>query len=495
MIDEAPKKPTPKKRPPRPKATIDQARVDRVVKFGERYLRHMKGRWAGQPFKLEPWQRDEIIAPLFGTVDGKGNRFYREAALFLPRKNGKSTITSLIALYCLLADEDDKYGAEVYSVAGSKAQAGIVFKSAADMVRSSPALRAACKVYRSVIEVPETGSIYRVLSSDWTGGLLQGLNVSCAIVDELANSHRTADVLEAMKTATAARKSPLIVSITTSGPEKDGVGWDTYQRVKAKTDPRLFGYIREAPADCAVDDREAWRQANPASWVTQDFLEDQMRSLPEPVFRRLHLNQWIDLETAKSAIPPDSWHACAGTPIFDPDLPTVIGVDAASRRDTTAVALVQRDLEGRHHVRTWHFTAERQMGYLDYGAVEDLIRELCAAFPVTRIAFDPFQMVRTQQILAAEGIPAETFPQSDQRMVPACAMVYDAIMEGRLVHGSDPILTEQVLNAAIRETARGWRFEKRSSSGPIDGLVALTIGVQLAEWEANLGGGPQVFVF
>lgn len=67
-------------------AAYDEARADRMVRFCSRYLKHMKGRWAGQPFILEDWQESEIVRPLFGTVDANtGRRWYREALIGLPR--------------------------------------------------------------------------------------------------------------------------------------------------------------------------------------------------------------------------------------------------------------------------------------------------------------------------------------------------------------------------------------------------------------------------
>lgn len=461
---------------------LDEAKAARVEAFFAKYLRHGKGRWAGQPFHLEPWQRDNIIRPIFGTLREDGRRQYTEALVGLPRKSGKSEIAAGIALYGLVADGE--YGAEIYSVAGSKQQAGIVFKTAADMVNASPLLRSACKVYRNVIEVPETGSIYRVLASD--ANLAHGYNPHMAIIDEL-HVHPNSELYEAMRTGTAARLQPLIMSITTAGAEKKGIAWDVHQRGLSGVDKSLYHYWQSAPEGCKFDDREAWKIANPASWVTEEFLEKQMPpSLPEPIFRRLHLNQWWEEGAGLNWIPRESWENGNEQPVFDLDMPCVIGVDAASRRDTTAVCLVQRDKEGNHHAKFWLFESDRQMGYLDYSVVEDLIRDLCATYWVARIAFDPFQMVRTQQILASEGIPAETFPQNDARMVPASQNLYDLVMAGRLRHGGVEEITEQVMAAGIRETARGWRLEKKKSSAPIDAVIALAIAVQLAEWEADL---------
>jgi phage terminase large subunit-like protein len=133
------------------------------------------------------------------------------------------------------------------------------------------------------------------------------------------------------------------------------------------------------------------------------------------------------------------------------------------------------------------FAADEELGFLDYGIVEDFIRNICSEYAVTRLAFDPFQMTRTQQLLSAEGLPAETFPQNDARMVVASQGLYDLVAEKHLRHGGDENLRMEMLNAGIRETARGWRLEKRKSNGHIDGIVALAMACQLAQWELELG--------
>lgn len=480
----------------RRKPTFDPLRAARVDAFFRTHLKHLKGRFAGQPFILEDWQRDKIIGPIFGTVDPDGLRTYREGLVGLPRKNGKSELAAGIALYMLTADGE--YGAEIYSVAGSKQQASIVFKTAADMVKASPMLRAACKVYRSVIEVGETGSIYRVLSAD--ANLAHGYNPHAAIIDEL-HVHPNAELYEAMRTGTAARAQPLVLSITTAGEARQGVCWDVYERGRGGEDPRLFFYWRGVPDGIRVvqdrrileESREELRAANPASWVSMDFLEDQARSLPPAVFGRLHANSW-DEGQEQSWISRQAVEACQGDPHLDPDQPVVVAIDAASRRDTTAVMAVQRDADGNFHRRCWHYAADETLGYLDYGAIEALIRELASTFDVRRVAFDPFQMVRSAQILDAEGVPVEMFPQNDTRMVPATGLLYDLIIEQRLVLDDCPTCLEQLCAAGVSESARGWRLHKKRSRSPIDAAVALAMAVQLAEWEHGEGGAPTAIV-
>ena len=97
--------------------------ANHAVEFIESFCTHVKGRWAGQPFLLEPWQID-IIRTLFGWKQEDGWRRYTTVYIEIPRKNGKSLLAAAIALYMLLADGEQ--GGEVYSAASTREQASIV---------------------------------------------------------------------------------------------------------------------------------------------------------------------------------------------------------------------------------------------------------------------------------------------------------------------------------------------------------------------------------
>lgn len=465
-------------------AVYDPAKADRVVRFFARYLRHHKGRWRGQPFVLEHWQEWRIARPLFGIVEqDTGLRWYREALIGLSRKNGKSELAAGFALYMLCADGE--FGAEVYSLAGDKKQASLVYKTASAMVKASP-MRNAVKVYRTVMEVAETGSNYWVLSAD--ADLQHGTNPHAAIIDEY-HVHKDDEQYVAMNTGTAARLQPMIITITTAGAAKKGPLWDLYSQAQAGTSERLFCIWVGAKEGEDLHDPAVWRAANPASWVTDKFLKQQHDKLPLPVFARLHLNYWYE-GSGEAWIDRDRVLACVGKPEINPDEPVVLAIDAASRLDTTAVMAVQRDQDGRFHRRCWHYEADESLGYFDYTVLEDLIRQLASTWDLRRVAFDPFQMVRSAQMLANEGVPVEMFPQNDTRMVPATQLLYELLIEGRVVLDDCPICIEQICNAGVAESARGWRLHKKKSRAAIDAAVALAMGVQLAEWEWGGGSAP-----
>ena len=83
---------------------FDEKSADRVVYFIENHIKHIKGELGGEPFKLEPFQKT-IVRDLFGWKYRDTNlRRFRTAYICLPRKNGKSTLISAIALYMLIAD-------------------------------------------------------------------------------------------------------------------------------------------------------------------------------------------------------------------------------------------------------------------------------------------------------------------------------------------------------------------------------------------------------
>lgn len=141
---------------------FDEKAATARVKFFS-LLTHNKGKWAGKPLTLEPWQQF-YIASLFGWKRADGTRRFREAYLEVARKNGKSTVGSGVCLLLLVLDGEA--GAEIYTAATKKEQARIVFGDAQNMVRKSPALGKKVKVQQHSIFVSSTLSKMVPMSSD-----------------------------------------------------------------------------------------------------------------------------------------------------------------------------------------------------------------------------------------------------------------------------------------------------------------------------------------
>jgi phage terminase large subunit-like protein len=116
--------------------------------------------------------------------------------------------------------------------------------------------------------VKDTGAIFRVLSAD--GRLQHGLNPSAVIIDEL-HAHRDPELYYALRTGSGAREEPLIVSITTAGFDLGTVCGELYLRGVKGEDPRLFFHWLGV-SDDELDDPDAWAAANPASWITREWL-------------------------------------------------------------------------------------------------------------------------------------------------------------------------------------------------------------------------------
>ncbi|MDD3607174.1 MAG: terminase large subunit [Candidatus Moranbacteria bacterium] len=130
---------------------------DIVVFLEEQYILEN-----GKPIVLQEFQK-KILRDIFQTKDKNGLRKYNLALVGIPKKNGKSTLASGIALYMLFADVSN---AEVYSVAGDKDQAKIIFQMTKRAIERNPILLDSVKIYKDEIVVPSTGSIYKVLSAD-----------------------------------------------------------------------------------------------------------------------------------------------------------------------------------------------------------------------------------------------------------------------------------------------------------------------------------------
>ncbi|MCF6837781.1 terminase large subunit, partial [Klebsiella pneumoniae] len=99
--------------------------------------------------------------------------------------------------------------------------ARIVFEDAKNMVKKArPTLGKLFEFNKLAIYQEQTSSKFEPLSSDANN--LDGLNIHCAIIDEL-HAHKTRDVWDVLETATGARLQSLLFGITTAGFNKEGI--------------------------------------------------------------------------------------------------------------------------------------------------------------------------------------------------------------------------------------------------------------------------------
>lgn len=466
-----------------PAAGLRKARM--IAAFARKHLIHVDGELppngvAFEPIELGDFQLENIILPIFANVDRKGRRRIKKALVGLPRDGAKSEIAAVIVL--AIAFLEPRYKGQYYFVARDKEQARAVFDKVATMVLHDPLLRRACEVLKDVIVINETKAKFQVLPGDEKS--VQSKHADVCIIDEY-HVHKNDAVLNAMSSGMVGNwdRGALLLVISTAGPERKGPLWDLLK--KWRDDETAHIYWCGASDDDDGHDPKVWRKANPMPWISDAALAEAYRTLPFPEFERYHLNRFPRKGTNR-AYAADRWQACDGAPEFDPRRPTILGLDAAWTRDTTALAMAQRDQAGGLHVWAQIWTVDEELGHIDHGAVEAKILDLRETYNVVRIACDPNYFTRSMLRLEHEfRLPIEEFPQENRRMSLASMALFDAINEGRIRHGNAPALTEHVLNCGVKPTAYGWRVTKVEADGKIDAAVALIIAAYLADADAG----------
>lgn len=245
------------------KYIFDEKKANRPIEFIERFCRHSKGEWSGQPIRLELFQKAWISA-LFGFADAKtGLRKYRESLFVVVRKNGKSTLLAGLALYMLLGDHEA--GAEVYSCATKRDQALVIFEEIHNMVKQSKDLGRLIRKRKSDLYCETTMGKIMALGKNYNS--LDGLNASCVIMDEL-HAVRNRELYEVLKQSQSARRQPLMIAITTAGTVRECIFDDMYSYAKGVID-KTFQDETFLPVIYELDNRnewerpECWTKANP----------------------------------------------------------------------------------------------------------------------------------------------------------------------------------------------------------------------------------------
>lgn len=491
-----------------PTSHYDQKKADRAVTFIEN-LKHTKGKWDGKPFWLLPWQ-EQIIRDIFGIVDEDGHRQFRTAYVEIGKKNGKSELAAAVALYLLYADNEPS--AEVYGAAADRQQASIVFDVARRMVEKAPALYKRSKIAtatKRIVNYSNAG-FYQVLSAEV--GTKHGLNVSGLVLDEVhaQPNRKLYDVLT--KGSGDAREQPLYFLITTAGTDRESICYELHQKAMdlmsdRKIDPTFYPVVYGLSDEDDWHDEANWYKANPSlgQTIQIDRVRDMYREAldnpaEENVFKQLRLNMWV---SSLTRFIPEQIFDLGNEPIVMQDLigrECYGGLDLSSTDDITAFVLVfpPRTEDEKYILLPYFWIPEdtipvrvrrasvpydvwRQQGYINategnvihYGFIEKFIERLGEKYHIMNIAFDRWGATQMTQDLEGMGFTVVPFGQGYASMSPPTKEFYKLMMEGRIVHGGNPVLRWMAGNVVVdTDPAGNIKCTKAKSAEKIDGIVA-----------------------
>lgn len=487
---------------------FDQARAERPIAFIERFCKHSKGEWAGQPLRLELFQK-AFISALFGFVDSKtGYRKYRETLFYVARKNGKSVMLSGLALYMLIADQEA--GAEVYSVASKKDQAKIIYEETFNMVRQSPDLIQVIKKRKSDLYFPLTFSKFQPLGKN--SDTLDGLNSSLVIIDEL-HSIKDRNLYEVMKQSQSARRQPLLVMITTAGTVRECIFDDMYKYACGVcdgtiTDPHFLPIIYEMDNKEEWLDPMKWEKANPGLnriKKLDDLISKVERAKQSPrdltgvLVKDFNVIQtvastWITFDDAAN---PETFELERFKGYY-----AIGGADLSRSGDLTAATLLFMDKQEKRYVTQMYFlpkdsfekrVKEEKIPYdkwyeagllrlcegnsINYSDVTAWFLEMVERYDVTPawIYYDPYSAAYWVQEMQSHGFNMVKCFQGVKTLSLPMQQLGQDLAAKKVNYNANPLLLWCITNTGVKTDVNG-NIQPIKATNPkyrIDGLASL----------------------
>ena len=420
----------------------------------------------GEPFELYPEQVAFLRAGLTPLEDG--SLPFGELVFSAPKKSGKTALGAMVELYVVVG-LGGRY-AEGYVLANDLEQStGRVFKAAARIVEASPLLSAGTRITNDTIEF-STGATITALASDYAGAA--GANPNISVFDELwgytsENSHRLWDEMVPPPT----RKVATRLTVTYAGFEGESKLLENL--LKAKGEQIAPGLYRtEHQLTYLTHDVHA-------PWQTDEWLGKMRSQLRPSAYLRMIENRFVTSES--SFVEMEWWDGCVNadtSPVLsDPKLPVYVGVDASTKRDSTAVVVCAYDTDAKKVRLIWHRIFQPSKAEpLDFEAsVERTVLDLRARFNVREVRFDPYQMQASAQRLTREGVRMVEFPQTVGNLTAASTNLYEAIKGRNLLAYPDEDVRLGICRSVAIEGARGWKIAKEKASHKIDVVVAMAM--------------------
>jgi len=489
--------------------------AERICKFAE-LMPHIKGDWAaqGQLIKLELWQIF-ALASTFGWINKHTlKRRFREADLFVPRKNAKSTLAAVIGHYMFAVDGE--FGAEVYSGATSEDQAYEVFRPANLMARATHEFRRMFGITVNVsnMAITETNSKFEPV----IGKPGDGASPSLAIVDEY-HEHKTPELYDTMKTGMGARSQPLMLVITTAGSDISGPCY-AHQVELQKILEGVIENDRRWGIIFTIDETDDWTsidaliKANPNYGVSvdEDFLQAQQKdAIEDPrkqsIFKTKHLNIWV-----QAASPWLNMHKLqrAGNKLLSMEHfrgePCVVGLDLATKTDIASVCYVfRRERDNKpHYYFFWrnyvpqsaadkeentHYRGWIAKGYLTatpgnmiaLGQIKDDIIASAEHYVIAEVTMDEWGGREMATSLQEDGFTVINIPMQVRHLSEPMKEIAAIVDDDRLHHDGNECVVWQLGNVEVAPDRNENIFPRKSKpQNKIDAAVAAIVAMSRA---------------
>lgn len=508
---------------------LDEKKANAAINWIEAHCFHTEGVLAPGPFLLELWQK-AFLSVVFGIVDEKGLRQFREVVLIVARKNGKSLFASAIARYIWT---QEGFGTRVYNLAPKLDQAEIIYNNVWVMTTLDPewqerkALAEQKDAHKKKLNddsdlerhrmtdlyIPSTNSTVKKIA--FSAKKSDGFNPSLCICDEIAawEGDKGLKQYEVMKSGMGARPEGLLLSCSTSGYANDSI----YDELLKRSTAFLLGNSKErklAPFLYMIDDIEKWndinelRKSNPnlGVSVTVDYLLEEIAVAEGSLSKKTEfITKYANRKQNSSLawIPANIIEKACGDPLRLEDFSrhyAVLGIDLSQTTDlTAAVLLVEKEGELYCFAHFW-LPAEKieeatQKDGLPYDAYirrgiltpsgdnfvdyhdcfnwcADMVRKY-KIYPLM-VGYDRYSAQYLIKDMEAYGFHTDDVYQGDN-LWPVMQETEGILKDGKMHIGDNDLLKVHLLNSAVKmstERGRG-RLVKLAPTDHIDGTAAL----------------------
>lgn len=508
---------------------FDAVKAETAIKWIEEHCFHTEGPLAPQPLILEVWQK-ALISTIYGILDEKGNRQFREILLVIGRKNGKSLLASAIGKNEFY---NSGFGARIFCIAPKFDQADLIYNCIWQMTQLDPEwqeLKELSQVkdtqHRKVnddsmlarhrqTDLYISGTNSTVKKIAFNAKSSDGFNPSLTICDEVAawQGDKGLKQYEVMKSAMGARPDSFLLSCTTSGYINDGI----YDELIKRSTRFLMGESRETrllPILYMIDDIEKWndinelRKSNPNLGVsiTVDYLLEEIAIAEGSLSKKAEfICKYANLKQSSSLawLPANVVESASGDPLDLADFQNcycVAGIDLSQTRDLTACTVViEKGGELYVFARFWlpsekidECTARDGIPYqiyiqrgllfpsgdnfVDYHDCYNFMTSLIEEYQIypLKVGYDRYSAQYLVQDLKNYGFQVDDVFQGEN-LYGVIQETQGLLEDGKIHIGDNDLLKIHLLNSAIKvstERGRG-KLVKLSPNDHIDGTAAL----------------------